>query len=463
MGSTRLVAVLGLGFGDCGKGLFVDYLCRRLNAHTVVRFNGGGQAGHNVVLPDGRHHTFSQFGSGSFAPGKVTLLAYPVIVHPTALLVENEYLRRAGVGDALARLVIDGRCRVTTPFHQAAGRMRELERGTAAHGTCGAGVGETVRHSLDRPEQAMLYADLERPGAALRKLEAIRHTLRSGFERHCSEPANEGAYQAELKVLDDPAVCRRWLDQVRELARHAAPAARETVAARLHLPGTVVFEGAQGILLDEWHGFHPHTTWSSTGTGSAQAVAADAGQLGRIEHFGALRTYLTRHGNGPLPTHDRQLDGLAEPHNSPDGWQGHFRRGHPDALLLRYALRVTGKLDGLLVSHLDVFERGHTLKRCSAYAVDGGAAWDGLCHRDQRSGLVTDIVPSAGRDLAHQAQLAHLLAAVRPCYESRPIARADQFIGELEALADVPVLLGSHGPTHGHVMTLRPLVAKSSR
>ena len=98
MSSTRLVSLLGLGFGDCGKGLFTDYLCRHWGAHTVVRFNGGAQAGHNVVLPDGRHHTFAQFGAGSFVPGVVTLLAYPVIVHPTALLVEDAYLRRAGGG-----------------------------------------------------------------------------------------------------------------------------------------------------------------------------------------------------------------------------------------------------------------------------------------------------------------------------------------------------------------------------
>lgn len=100
MQATRLVSVIGLAFGDCGKGLFVDYLCRRWHAHTVVRFNGGGQAGHNVVLPDGRRHTFSQFGAGAFVRGTATVLAHPVVIHPGALLLRYA-LAVAGPFDGL--------------------------------------------------------------------------------------------------------------------------------------------------------------------------------------------------------------------------------------------------------------------------------------------------------------------------------------------------------------------------
>ena len=131
MSATRFASVLGLGFGDCGKGRFVDALTRRWKAHTVARFNGGAQAGHNVV--DGaRHHTFSQFGSGTFVPGVATLLLDPVVVHPTALLVEAEALARVGIHDALARLMVDAQCRVTTPYHQAAGRPRSSSRSPPA-------------------------------------------------------------------------------------------------------------------------------------------------------------------------------------------------------------------------------------------------------------------------------------------------------------------------------------------
>lgn len=451
MNATRLVSLLGLGFGDCGKGLFTDYLCRRWGAHTVVRFNGGAQAGHNVVLPDGRHHTFSQFGAGSFVPGTFTLLAYPVIVHPTALLVEADYLRRAGAGDALRRIIIDARCRVTTPFHQAAGRMRELQRGPYAHGSCGVGVGETAGHGIAHPDQVLRYADLAHPGKALACLEAMRLTLRAEFADSCPHPSNQAAYQAELAVLDDATIGARWLERTAELTRRVAPAPQERIAERFHKPGAVLFEGAQGVLLDEWRGFHPHTTWSTIHPGAVAAVAADAGQHARIEHLGILRSYMTRHGNGPLPSYDARLAHLPEPHNASDGWQGQFRRGHPDAVLLRYALEVAGPLDGLLLSHLDVFERERGLRWCTGYEAEGGPT---LARRDTAAGQVTSLMPGAGQDLNHQELLGRMLAQARPCYADAPISGASELVSQLEALTRLPVLHGSYGPTYA---AIRPL------
>ncbi|MEE7548313.1 adenylosuccinate synthetase, partial [Xanthomonas sp. Kuri4-1] len=174
---TRYLSVLGLGFGDCGKGRFVDALCRQTGVHTVVRFNGGAQAGHNVVLDDGRHHTFSQFAAGSFDPQVHSVLSQAVVVHPSALLVEAQVLAGQGVAAPLQRLWIDARCRVTTPYHQAAGRLREWVRGAQAHGTCGVGVGETVAQSLRDPAAALRYGDLRSRTVALEKLEALRTAL----------------------------------------------------------------------------------------------------------------------------------------------------------------------------------------------------------------------------------------------------------------------------------------------
>ena len=443
MQATRLVSVIGLAFGDCGKGLFVDYLCRRWRAHTVVRFNGGGQAGHNVVLPDGRRHTFSQFGAATFVPGVATVLAEPVVIHPGALLVEHDYLRRCGVDDAMARLLIDPRCRVTTPFHQACGRLRELARGALAHGSCGVGVGATVLHSLQHPAQTIMYADLARPALALEKAEAIRRTL---FDA-CADLAAAGpqassarAWQNEWRVLADCSAAARWLAQIAELARRVPPAAAGAIGARLAAPGTVLFEGAQGVLLDQWRGFHPHTSWSSTVPAAAEAVARDAGQDGAFEHLAVLRTYLTRHGAGPLPTHDARLDLLTEAHNGDAGWQGAFRRGHPDVLLLRYALAVAGPFDGLLVSHLDVFQRERALRWCRAYEIDGAE--------------VGALVAGAGGDLAHQAALTDLLARARPCYAGPAIGSASAFNEALETLAQLPVRFGARGPTHADVIAL---------
>src|SRR5687768_17809496 len=124
----QAILLIDLAFGDCGKGAVVDFLTRRHHAHTVVRFNGGPQAGHNVVTPDGRHHTFAQFGSGTFAPGVRTLLSRFMLIEPYAMLNEAKHLAAVGVGDAMARLIIDRRSPVVTPAQQAANRLRETDR-----------------------------------------------------------------------------------------------------------------------------------------------------------------------------------------------------------------------------------------------------------------------------------------------------------------------------------------------
>lgn len=428
-------AILGLGFGDCGKGLFTDALCRRWHAHTVVRFNGGAQAGHNVVLPDGRQHTFAQFGAGTFVAGVHTVLAAPVVVHPAALLVESACLQRHGVADALSRLLVDGRCRITTPFHQAAGRLRELLRGTAAHGSCGVGVGETVKDSLAWPQATLCYADLFSPWRARERLEHIRQRL-------LADPAWElagrsAAERGELAVLHDEGIAAHWLAHLQELLRQVPAAAPEQIAERLLQGGTVLFEGAQGALLDEWHGFHPHTTWSTTRASAADAVARDYGIATPVTRLGVLRSYLTRHGAGPFPTQDAALDVLAEPHNASDGWQGRFRRGHPDGVLLRYVRAVSGPFDGLLLSHLDVFSRNVPLRWCDAYADS-----DGVTRRD--------LAVCARQDLAHQELLARDLQRVQPQYAAELLTAAacmERCSTELQC----PVWFTAAGCSHARV------------
>ncbi|RYD38602.1 MAG: adenylosuccinate synthase [Verrucomicrobiaceae bacterium] len=450
MSGTRHASVLGLGFGDCGKGHFVHALARRWQAHTVVRFSGGAQAGHNVIAraTDGtlRHHTFSQFGSGTFLPGVRTLLIDPMIVHPTALLVEAEALRRKGVDDALARMKIDGGCRVTTPFHQAAGRLREIRRGESAHGTCGVGVGETVRHGLMHPEQILRYGDLIPSGknAALEKLEMIRTTLLDEFSGETTIGVG-GAADHEMGALKDGTLAARWWGIAVAIARECPPARDDEGAARMELPGCIIHEGAQGILLDEWNGFHPHTTWSSITNAALESALGNLGIQPEVEHHGVLRTYLTRHGAGPFPTHDRTLDGvLGEPHNASDGWQGEFRRGHPDGVLLDHALRSVGRLDGLLVSHLDVFRRGVRLKWCGGYDVDGSP---------QPLVRLPEGVPG---DLAHQESLTRLLHAAEPRYEADPLYSEESYFARLGGVTALPIVATSAGPEVGDVRFRQP-------
>ncbi len=460
MSATRYASVLGLGFGDCGKGHFVDALTRQWQAHTVVRFNGGAQAGHNVIdaantnaRPIGRHHTFSQFGAGTFMPGVRTLLVDPMVIHPSALLVEAQALGHVGVNDALSRLAIDAQCRVTTPYHQAAGRLRERLRGASPHGTCGVGVGETVRHALAHPGLVLRYGDLLQVGAMqtkrqLEKLQAIRATLASDFAASSSCGAR-ALVDAEWSALQDDGLAKTWLTSARALARQCPPQPAHEISRYLHQAGSVVFEGAQGVLLDEWRGFHPHTTWSSISTAAVTDVAARFGITTPIDHYGVLRSYLTRHGAGPLPTHDAALDHLPEPHNHNEGWQGRFRRGHPDAVLLRYALEAVGALSGLFVSHLDVFVRGVALQWCERYRVLPPVA--ATPHGDSVDRLALTPEP----DLAHQARLTELLLSAQPQYAPEPVHSAPGLLERIASVTDVPVVMCSYGPAYEDVRAER--------
>ncbi|MEH0820667.1 MULTISPECIES: adenylosuccinate synthetase [unclassified Micromonospora] len=397
------VMVVDLGYGDAGKGTVVDWLCATRPVHTVVRFNGGAQAAHNVVLRDGRHHTYAQFGAGTFRPGVGTHLSRHVVVDPLALAAEADHLTSVGVPDALDRLTVDGEALLATPYHRAANRARETARGADRHGSCGLGVGEAVGYGLAHPDEAPRVADCRRPALLRRRLTALRDRL-----------------TAELGPLDAPPV-EDCLPAFTGFAARVAIVDRSWLAGALRA-GTCVFEGAQGVLLDEWHGFHPYTTWSTTTFANAEALLAEAGLAGQARRLGVVRVVTTRHGPGPLVTEDRTLP-LTDPHNPTNPWQGRFRFGHFDAVAHRYALAVAGGVDGLALTHLDI--AGPRLRLCRRY--------DGMDR----------LLPGPPGDLDRQAALTARLLRARPVYDDPPADWAAAVAGELGA----PVVLTSHGPT----------------
>jgi adenylosuccinate synthase len=385
--------VVDLGFGDAGKGLMTDYLVRRHAARHVIRFNGGAQAGHNVVEAGGRHHTFSQLGSGSFH-GARTHLARPVIVHPTALALEAQRLAELGERDVLERVSIDPECRVTTPLQQAAGRLRELQRGAARHGSCGVGVGETATDSIDCPELTVRFEDLLRPASLLPLLHAQRLQKLRVFGQ-LLESRQPPQVARELELLASEAVAARWLDAASSIARRVTLTRDE----ELRPQGTVVFEGAQGILLDENYGFHPFTTYSRTTPDAALDILRAMGFAGDVQVIGALRSYSVRHGPGPFPTEDASVvSATLEQHNSAGPWQGAVRKGWLDLVLVDYALRAAKRIDALAVTHLDALPQLRTWRWCEAYDS---------CERLE--------LP---RTLAEQEQLCLRLTCARPRYHS---------------------------------------------
>jgi adenylosuccinate synthase len=377
--------VVDLGFGDCGKGTVVDYLCATGEVHTVVRFNGGAQAAHTVVLADGRKHTFAQFGAGSLRPGVRTHLSRLMVVDPLALVTEAEHLIALGARDIWRRLSVDRAALISTPYHREANRAKELARGADRHGSCGMGVGETMAYALAHPADAPRAGDCAEPSTLRRKLTLLRERLGvPGPPVEACLPAYEG-FAATVALVDG-----------------------------FRPEGPCVFEGAQGVLLDEWHGFHPYTTWSTTTFANAETLLAGEPAF----RLGVLRTVTTRHGAGPLPTEDPSL-GITDPNNPPNAWQGPFRVGHFDAPLHRYAVAACGGVDGLALTHLDL----PVDRICRAYRTDPTA------------------VGEPG-DLARQEAMTRALAGVEPQY-----ARVTDWVRTVQDELDAPVVLQSWGPT----------------
>ena len=388
--ASRHIAVVDLGYGDAGKGTIVDALCASGPVTAVIRFNGGAQAGHNVVTPAGRHHTFAQFGSGTLH-GVPTHLSRFVVVDPLALAAEAQAL-----GNPFHLLTVDGDALLATPWHRAANQARERRRGGGRHGSCGMGIGQTMEYALSHPD-APRVADVLSPARLRSRLAAVRDALGP-----LDAPPLEDVVEAFLAF------------------GRAVSIVDASFTDRLLARGRCVFEGAQGVLLDEWRGWHPYTTWSTTTFANVAALCPS------FERLGVVRAYTTRHGPGPFVT-EAPLE-LPEAHNGVGEWQGAFRVGHFDAVAHRYAVEVAGGVDGLAVTHLDAPPRVPGLRICTSYELDG-ARWE-------------RITPGPARDLGHQAALTALLERARPGDRERP----DDWPARISELLEAPVLLESHGP-----------------
>lgn len=353
--TDRHLIVVGLGFGDEAKGATVDWLCATRHVASVVRFSGGAQAAHNVIA-DGRHHTFRLFGSGTLS-GTPTFVSRHVVVEPMTLAREVESLVALGVDNPLRLLTVDPDALVTTPVHVAANRAREDLRGSDRHGSTGLGVGETVWYDLACARHADAGETVENltcpskaSGTPLRVGDCLDPAL---LRRRLEETAT--FYRPLLAGSEHRhASVEQMAQMLEEFAASVAITPGADHLARAAADGRLVFEGSQGVLLDEWRGFHPHTTWSDTTPRRAQALLDEAG-LGRGFVLGLTRSYTTRHGAGPFPTEDGSLaDALPEVHNGVGRYQGGWRVGLLDVTLLRYAVAVCGGVDVLAVSHLDL-------------------------------------------------------------------------------------------------------------
>jgi adenylosuccinate synthase len=350
--------VVGLSFGDEGKGTIVDSLVRQHEAKLVCRFSGGAQAAHTVISPDGKKHTFSQFGSGTLVPGVKTFLSEYMLIEPPAMYFEEKRLRSLGITDAVDRLVVSPECVVVTPYHVISNRLLEAIR-SQKHGSCGRGIGATVKDTLDHPEETLRVKDLVNPATLEGKMRFFRDKYRRELEVFADiieDIASSPSYlHKEIENLYSNEEYDATLEVYHEIGTAFTLAEPDFLEKHLSSDGVTVFEGAQGILLDEDWGFHPHNTWSKTTSHNALALIAKAGvEDVNVRRIGVTRAYSTRHGAGPFPTENADLVRYFRDESNPENtWQGSFRYGWLDASLVKYAIEANGGIEELAITCLD--------------------------------------------------------------------------------------------------------------
>lgn len=455
--SRTAILTADLGYGDAGKGSIVDYLVRQTAKPIIVRYNGGPQAAHNVVTADGRHHTFSQFGSGSFVSGVRTHLSRSMLINPLACFKEAAHLRSVGVHDIWLRTTFDEEATVVTPFHMAMNQLRETARGEGRHGSCGQGVGETRALQKARPMLTIRMQDLSRGDQLRWKLRLIQEEFRTQAVSLRKEvPPSQTILQA-LDLLHDRFVVEelvRAYGQFLELARVTDV---EHLARLAGVHESLIFEGAQGVLLDEKYGFHPHTTWSDITFRHALDVLENIGYDGNIVRLGLLRGYAVRHGVGPFVTEDIALgQDLPDEHNVTNRWQGDFRVGYPDLVITRYAIDVLGGVDELAVTMLDRMSQHSKWRIATGYQL-AATANESDCFELDPKGVARRIKFQTAKDLVRQEGITKALFTSKSVYtelatpsgpgriESDGDVRT--YLDLLSSQLGIPITITSFGPT----------------
>jgi adenylosuccinate synthase len=425
---AKSVVVVGTQWGDEGKGKIVDWLTEQ--ADGVVRFQGGHNAGHTLVI-NGVKTILRLIPSGILRPAVRCYIGNGVVLSPRALLSEIDELKAAGV-DAEARLVVSGNCPLILDYHVALDKAREAKKGDARIGTTGRGIGPAYEDKVAR--RALRAQDLFDPA---RFAERVREALdyhNFVLTRYLGSEAIDGE-----ALIDDNL---KLGERIRPMVADVSYLLNAALAAGQRL----LFEGAQGTLLDVDHGTYPFVTSSNTVAGAAAAGAGVAPQrLGYV--LGITKAYATRVGSGPFPTElaDATGETLRSRGNEFGAVTGRPRRcGWFDAAALRRSVQLNGAT-GLCITKLDVLDALPLVRLCTGYR-----------HR----GAVTEILPFGADEVA----------ACEPVYEEFPgwsestygvrqwqalPAAARRYLERLAQVTGVPIDMVSTGPEREQTILLR--------
>ena len=350
------LVVVGAQWGDEGKGKLVDYLTS--SADFVARFQGGNNAGHTLVV-DGRKTKLSVMPSGILREECICLIGAGVVVNPDVLIQEIQDLRAAGVSITPARLVIDRDAHIILECHGQVDRAREERKGDKRIGTTGRGIGPAYE---DRASRTGIRVGELLQGAAL-----FEH-----LQEVCEEKDKYLRAVLESDVRVDFALEKKRLERAVELLSPYIGNVSLTLDRAVKRNARIVFEGAQGTLLDQAHGTVPFVTSSHTIAG---AVTVGCGVGARVIDYtlGVAKAYTTRVGSGPFPTEELGASGDAMRERGAEFGTvtGRSRRcGWFDAFALQRAVRLNG-LDGVAMTKLDVLSGFDELKVCIGYKKNG--------------------------------------------------------------------------------------------
>jgi len=422
------VVVLGTQWGDEGKGKIVDLLTDQ--ARIVTRFQGGHNAGHTLVI-DGKKTVLHLIPSGILRDGVSCLIGNGVVLAPDALLREMGQLVEQGI-PVRDRLKLSPACPLILPYHVALDQAREKARGDAKIGTTGRGIGPAYEDKVAR--RGLRLGDLA-------NFDRFADKLREVMEYHNFVLVNY--YQSEAVSYDEILeMARQWAEELMPLMIDVPD-----VLHKAHQQGeNILFEGAQGSLLDIDHGTYPFVTSSNT-TAGGTATGSGFGPLFLDYVLGITKAYTTRVGGGPFPTElwDDIGEHLATKGHEFGSTTGRARRcGWFDAVALRQAIRINS-VSGLCLTKLDVLDGLETIKVCTAYQNPDGSDAGIPSHADDYESLVPVYEEVAGWT---ESTLGARTLDELP-------ANAKAYISRIEELVGVPIDIISTGPDRVETIVLR--------
>ena len=317
---SKVIAVIGAGYGDEGKGLMTDYFSSQYDNAVVIRSNGGAQAGHTVVTPEGQRHVFSHFGSGTFN-GTPTYLSSHFVCNPTLFVKEHKaFVKEFGI---VPRIYIDQNCLITTPYDMLLNQTHEAMRGGDWHGSCGVGFGETL-------EREMVYGTITvwdliyYDGDDI--LKSDLHDIRNEYV-----PSRIDLNKLSnnfIEILNSEKLVDDFKEACDYMIEHTVIAMPDSFTNN-----TLIFEAAQGLLLDMDYGYFPHVTRSNCGMKNISEILTHIPGVHDITVNYVRRAYTTRHGAGPLAGEvklSKLGHNVEDKTNITNAYQGSLRFAHAD-------------------------------------------------------------------------------------------------------------------------------------